>query len=223
MRIFKHPSASRMVMRLALEVAGKSYGLAASSNTSRITIRFTDGCSKGFIQTGILTPVELVEIRLQLSSSTTQSTTGPLAMARSIVRTEGLQGLYRGLGITILRDAPSHPIYFSSYEYMHERLHPGCRKSQQESPLTMLTARGIGGIVSWVSSYPLDVVVKIFGLFYSFVFCNWFWFRFGRLVQDFWLETAELCRLVSGDSDLCNWLVSGLVTGQFCTGSASLC
>ncbi|MCO5551726.1 hypothetical protein L7F22_005230 [Adiantum nelumboides] len=26
----------------------------------------------------------------------------------------------------------------------------------------------------------------------SSVFCNWFWFRFGGLVQDFWLETVEL-------------------------------
>ncbi|MCO5549130.1 hypothetical protein L7F22_002596 [Adiantum nelumboides] len=42
---FEHPSASRMVMRLALKLAGKSYGLLASSNTSRITIRLVDGCS----------------------------------------------------------------------------------------------------------------------------------------------------------------------------------
>ncbi|MCO5572682.1 hypothetical protein L7F22_026440, partial [Adiantum nelumboides] len=116
------------------------------------------GFGAGFIQTGILTPVELLKIRLQLSSSTTQSATGPLAMARSIVRTEGLRGLYRGLGITISRDAPAHALYFSSYEYMRERLHPGCRKSQQESPLTMLTAGGIAGVASWVSCYPLDVV-----------------------------------------------------------------
>ncbi|MCO5584081.1 hypothetical protein L7F22_038004 [Adiantum nelumboides] len=53
-------------------------------------------------------------------------------------------------------------------------------------------------------------------LFYSSVFCNWFWFRFGRLVQDFWLEAAEL--LISGLASLGlslvqiqDWLVSGLV------------
>ncbi|MCO5600151.1 hypothetical protein L7F22_054259 [Adiantum nelumboides] len=41
-----HPSANRMVMRLALELAGKPYDLLASSNTSRITIRLVDGCSE---------------------------------------------------------------------------------------------------------------------------------------------------------------------------------
>ncbi|MCO5596394.1 hypothetical protein L7F22_050455 [Adiantum nelumboides] len=44
---FEHPSASRMVSRLALELAGKSYGLPASCNASRMVIRLADGCSKG--------------------------------------------------------------------------------------------------------------------------------------------------------------------------------
>ncbi|MCO5605361.1 hypothetical protein L7F22_059544 [Adiantum nelumboides] len=43
---FKHPSASRLVMRLALELASKSYNLSASSYASRITKRIADGCSK---------------------------------------------------------------------------------------------------------------------------------------------------------------------------------
>ncbi|MCO5571283.1 hypothetical protein L7F22_025021 [Adiantum nelumboides] len=39
---FEHPSASRMVNRLALELASKSYGLAASSNAKRMVIRLAD-------------------------------------------------------------------------------------------------------------------------------------------------------------------------------------
>ncbi|MCO5579042.1 hypothetical protein L7F22_032894 [Adiantum nelumboides] len=45
-RSFKHPSASRITIRLALELVGKSYDLLASSNESRLTIRLADGCSK---------------------------------------------------------------------------------------------------------------------------------------------------------------------------------
>lgn len=116
------------------------------------------GLGAGFIQTSILTPVELVKIRLQLYSSTAQTQIGPFALARSILRTEGIGGLYRGLGITILRDAPAHALYFTSYEYTRELLHPGCRQSGQESPLTMLTAGGIAGVASWVLLYPLDVL-----------------------------------------------------------------
>ncbi|MCO5558198.1 hypothetical protein L7F22_011777 [Adiantum nelumboides] len=44
---FEHTSASRITIRLALELAGKPYDLPASSNASRFTIGFADGCSKG--------------------------------------------------------------------------------------------------------------------------------------------------------------------------------
>ncbi|MCO5551487.1 hypothetical protein L7F22_004991 [Adiantum nelumboides] len=44
---FEYPSASRITIRLALELADKPYGLSTSSNVSRLTIRFVDGCSKG--------------------------------------------------------------------------------------------------------------------------------------------------------------------------------
>ncbi|MCO5611356.1 hypothetical protein L7F22_065609 [Adiantum nelumboides] len=42
----EHPSASRITIRFALELAGKPYDLPASSNASRLTIRLADGCSE---------------------------------------------------------------------------------------------------------------------------------------------------------------------------------
>ncbi|MCO5574896.1 hypothetical protein L7F22_028690 [Adiantum nelumboides] len=45
-RANEHPSASRMIMRFAIELAGKPYDLSASSNASRITKRLADGCSE---------------------------------------------------------------------------------------------------------------------------------------------------------------------------------
>ncbi|MCO5603993.1 hypothetical protein L7F22_058150 [Adiantum nelumboides] len=44
---FEHPSASRITIRLALELSDKPYDLPADSNTSRLTMRLADGCSKG--------------------------------------------------------------------------------------------------------------------------------------------------------------------------------
>ncbi|MCO5590924.1 hypothetical protein L7F22_044900 [Adiantum nelumboides] len=41
-----HPSASRITIRFALKLVGKPYDLPVSSNTSRLTIRLADGCSK---------------------------------------------------------------------------------------------------------------------------------------------------------------------------------
>ncbi|KAL5756127.1 hypothetical protein ACOSQ2_020873 [Xanthoceras sorbifolium] len=122
------------------------------------------GFGTGAIQSLILTPVELIKIRLQLLSSDNARShqadrhKGPVDVARSILRREGLRGLYRGFAITVLRDAPSHGFYFWTYEYMREQLHPGCRKNCQESLRTMLMAGGLAGVASWVCCYPLDVM-----------------------------------------------------------------
>ncbi|KAL4039246.1 hypothetical protein IC575_002896 [Cucumis melo] len=124
------------------------------------------GVGTGALQSFILSPVELVKIRLQLqssrhatsSSSSSFSHRGPLSVTKSIYKTEGLRGIYKGLTITILRDAPAHGIYFWTYECMREQFHPGCRKTGQESVGTMLVAGGLAGVASWVFCYPLDVL-----------------------------------------------------------------
>lgn len=122
------------------------------------------GFGTGAVQSLILTPVELVKIRLQLQNNSytklhqADPYKGPVSVVKNIFKTEGLKGMYRGLTITLLRDAPAHGFYFYTYEYMREQLHPGCRKSGQESLNTMLVAGGLAGVASWVSCYPLDVV-----------------------------------------------------------------
>ncbi|XP_021298564.1 mitochondrial arginine transporter BAC2 [Herrania umbratica] len=122
------------------------------------------GVGTGALQSIMLSPVELVKIRLQLQNTSyptlqlPRAHTGPVGVAKSILKTEGLRGLYRGFTITVLRDAPAHGFYFWTYEYMREQLHPGCRKSGQESLRTMLIAGGLAGVASWICCYPLDVV-----------------------------------------------------------------
>ncbi|KAL6539195.1 hypothetical protein OROGR_011844 [Orobanche gracilis] len=84
----------------------------------------------------------------------------PLASVtfQTIFKTEGLRGLYRGLTVTALRDAPAHGVYFWTYEYMREQFHPGCRINGQETFRTMLLAGGLAGVASWICCYPLDVI-----------------------------------------------------------------
>ncbi|MCO5550836.1 hypothetical protein L7F22_004329 [Adiantum nelumboides] len=43
----EHPSASRIIVRLALNLVGNPYDLSVNSNASQLTIRLADGCSKG--------------------------------------------------------------------------------------------------------------------------------------------------------------------------------
>lgn len=123
------------------------------------------GVGTGAIQSIMLSPVELVKIRLQLQNvshanlrEAAASHKGPVSVAKSILKTEGIKGIYRGFVITVLRDAPAHGVYFWTYEYMREQFHPGCRKNGQENLRTMLTAGGLAGVASWLCCYPLDVV-----------------------------------------------------------------
>ena len=122
------------------------------------------GVGTGAIQSIMLSPVELVKIRLQLQNVShanlhgAASYKGPVSVAKSILKTEGIKGIYRGFVITVLRDAPAHGVYFWTYEYMREQFHPGCRKNGHESLRTMLTAGGLAGVASWLCCYPLDVV-----------------------------------------------------------------
>ncbi|KAK1358291.1 Mitochondrial arginine transporter BAC2 [Heracleum sosnowskyi] len=125
---------------------------------------FLGAFGTGAIQSLILSPVELVKIRLQLQgivpnkAEQAQNFNGPTSVVKGIYRTEGLRGIYRGLTVTVLRDAPSYAFYFFTYEYVREQLHPGCRKSGQETCKTMLMAGGLAGVASWTCCYPLDVV-----------------------------------------------------------------
>ena len=118
------------------------------------------GTGTGAIQSLLISPVELTKVRLQLQNAgqMTETAKGPLMLAKNIWRKEGLRGIYRGLGVTVMRDGPSHGLYFWTYEYMREQLHPGCRKSGEESLNTMLIAGGLAGVTSWISCYPFDVV-----------------------------------------------------------------
>ncbi|GER48351.1 mitochondrial substrate carrier family protein [Striga asiatica] len=138
------------------------------------------GIGAGAIQSFVITPIELIKIRLQLQRKTESNInhSGPLDVTRNILKTQGWRGMYRGLGITLLRDAPSHGVYFWTYEFAREQIHRGCRKNGQESFATMLFAGGLAGVTSWISCYPFDVLKtriqaqsKYCGVFDSFKRC----------------------------------------------------
>uniref|UniRef100_A0A7N0UZU0 Uncharacterized protein n=1 Tax=Kalanchoe fedtschenkoi TaxID=63787 RepID=A0A7N0UZU0_KALFE len=122
------------------------------------------GTCTGLLQSLLISPAELLKIRLQLQdkacsdNKNPDSRKGPMSLAKSILKTEGVRGIFRGLSITALRDSPSYGVYFWSYEYTKELLHPGCRKTGEESLQTMLAAGGVAGVSSWIGCYPLDVL-----------------------------------------------------------------
>lgn len=66
---------------------------------------FMAGAFAGLLQTIVVTPTDLIKCRLQVQEG---AHTSPFACGRAAVQANGFfHGLYRGFGITVVRDIPS--------------------------------------------------------------------------------------------------------------------
>lgn len=118
-------------------------------NPDALSTHATAGAMAGFLQSFICAPIELVKTRQQLSKPGDGMPSGAWAGARHVIKSGGIKALFRGLGVTVLRDAPAFAIYFSSYEALTRG---------DNSVWRVFTAGGIAGTLSWVLLYPIDVV-----------------------------------------------------------------
>jgi hypothetical protein len=76
---------------------------------------------------------------------------------KSIVKAEGLKGLYKGFAATLTRDMPSRGVYFFTYKNIRDQL---TKYQQLETPShsAILFAGGMAGAMGWTSIYPFDVI-----------------------------------------------------------------
>lgn len=121
----------------------------ALPNPDSLVTHAIAGGSAGLMQSFACAPVELVKTRQQLSKPGDPLPSGAWSGARYILRTGGVKALFRGLGVTMVRDAPAFAIYFSSYEAMTRG---------DKSVMRVFTAGGLAGALSWIVLYPIDVV-----------------------------------------------------------------
>ena len=88
---------------------------------------------------------------------------GPLACVGAVVRSDGLGGLlFRGLGVTLLREVPSFGLYFLAYEWTKATLLGLAAASWPGVAwlpgLVPLIAGAAAGAAAWIPVYPIDVV-----------------------------------------------------------------
>ncbi|XP_055837775.1 mitochondrial basic amino acids transporter [Episyrphus balteatus] len=114
---------------------------------------FIAGSTAGLVQSLVCSPMELAKTYLQLQDNFKSSVKhkGPLSCLYHIYGKDGFRGLFRGLGITALRDVPGFAGYFVSYELL-------MRQVAAPSAFHCLIAGGLAGTFSWMLTFPIDVV-----------------------------------------------------------------
>ena len=128
------------------------------------------GATAGFIESFVIAPMELVKTRMQLQGEGLAHTntkkcyknqpykyTSPIDCIKKVYKHENkVRGLYRGLGITLCREVPAFALYFGSYHWLCNVLH--ATSDDAVNILKLLLAGGTAGIISWVFTYPQDVI-----------------------------------------------------------------
>lgn len=120
---------------------------------------FLAGSFGGFVQCFALVPTDLIKCKLQVDSleGGKNKYGGVLDCIRQVIASDGPMGLFRGFGVTVLREVPSFGIYFSTYRFM-KRLLANHSAEASSSSWGTLMAGGVAGSVTWFSIYPLDVI-----------------------------------------------------------------
>jgi solute carrier family 25 carnitine/acylcarnitine transporter 20/29 len=116
------------------------------------------GAAAGFASGFLSSPIELLKIRQQLDQGGSNSVK-LLPLTRDIVRNSGWLSLFRGLSATLIREIPSFPAYFVTYEYSKiylQGLLP--QDSAMSDTAAILGAGSLAGVSGWVFVYPIDVI-----------------------------------------------------------------
>ncbi|KAI1399756.1 solute carrier family 25 member 45 [Hypoxylon fuscum] len=110
----------------------------------------------------VSTPTELIKCRAQLSSPPASS----WSIAKQVLKTEGVRGLYFGGVVTALRDSVGYGFYFWSYELTSKWVESfssrqnvnGNANAFSQDAAKVLLCGGLAGVVTWASIFPLDVI-----------------------------------------------------------------
>ena len=83
---------------------------------------------------------------------------GPWDLAKKLLATEGVVGLYRGLTATFVREIPGYFFFFLAYEGVRELLKPQGGSRSDVGALGTVGAGAVAGVVLWSIIFPVDVV-----------------------------------------------------------------
>ncbi|KAL7866849.1 hypothetical protein AOLI_G00146630 [Acnodon oligacanthus] len=149
------------------------YHLSTDGKKLSLLREMIAGCGAGICQVIVTTPMEMLKIQLQDAgrinaqrkligqaaagggAAGVRNLTG-LQITKELLRNQGISGLYRGLGATLLRDAPFSVIYFPLFANLNDLW-----KGDVEGPAPFycsFLSGCLAGSTAAVAVNPVDVV-----------------------------------------------------------------
>ncbi|KAG8096618.1 hypothetical protein GUJ93_ZPchr0013g35899 [Zizania palustris] len=120
-----------------------------------VGVRLISGGLSGITAASMTYPLDLVRTRLAAQTNTAYYR-GISHALYAICRDEGVKGLYKGLGATLLGVGPSIAISFCVYETL--RSHWQIERPYDSPVLISLACGSLSGIASSTMTFPLDLV-----------------------------------------------------------------
>lgn len=130
------------------------------------------GGATGLFTTVVLCPNDVIKCKVQVSRSlkAAEGTVGGVEslrlpalnaseMMRHVLRTQGVRGLFVGLGAQFARDVPFYASFFGTYDTVVE--HGKALPFQIPVELLYMFAGGMAGVVGWAAVMPMDTAKSI--------------------------------------------------------------
>eukprot|EP00798_Chlamydomonas_sp_ICE-L_P016047 gene16047-22183_t len=126
--------------------------LADANHELTLAKRLTAGACAGMTATAITHPLDTVRLRLALPNHPYK---GSIDAISTMVRTEGIMSLYKGLVPTLVGVAPYAALNFATYDLTKKWLYHGERP---QSTVSNLLLGAFAGTTAATICYPLDTV-----------------------------------------------------------------
>ncbi|KAK6461473.1 mitochondrial ornithine carrier protein [Scheffersomyces coipomensis] len=125
-----------------------------------LAIKCVSGGFAGFMASFVLTPIELIKCQLQVSNlvipeSTAKKPVGIsyIPLIQSIIKKDGIPGLWNGLSSTLMREILGTAVWFGTYEFVSQ-----ANVLNVNNDFNSLISGAIAGLTFNLSIFPIDTI-----------------------------------------------------------------
>lgn len=146
-------AALHMVLLEHMKGLLQSTASNGSTHLTAFNAAMTGGLSRA-LTAALLCPVTVVKTRMEFGNAATMQYRHTLHALQTIARTEGVAGLYKGLGPTVLTNAPFSAFYYMFYTRLKETFHGEGRPQA----LVNFSSGVVAAVAATLLTQPTDVV-----------------------------------------------------------------